>query len=137
MKPNLKALLWAVVLAAGFLFAGSLPAHAGNCSSVCTPNTRCILGCTVNFALTTCGQSGFPCCSGSSSSATLYCTGQYLNSSNQCVQVARQMITTTYCDGFTTTSFHDNTQTTSGGTCANCPTQYTSGCSDLATLSKC
>lgn len=134
MRHNLNKLLWAVVLAAGFLFVGPSPAHAqvGSCTSICNSNTSCDTGC-YGFAGftedTTCGAGGFPCCT-DETTTTPYCTAQYLNANFKCVNVERDMVTTT-CGDRTTISFVDTKTKTPNATCETCPSQHTPGCEDL------
>ena len=124
MKPNLKALLWAVALAAGFLFSASSPAHAQTtvslqCGVIC-PTSACSTFCfgrvNGNLVITTCGQSGYSCLPGASPKSA---------------HVAQQMITTTSCEGSTSASFQNNTEATAGATSANCPAEHASGSEDL------
>jgi hypothetical protein len=143
MKLNLRVLVWAVALMAGFLVVSSSPAHAQACTSICNSNTNCNTSCTIpaprggtngpigNVEFTTCGDGGFPCCT-DQVTTTLYCTAQFLNSNSVCVQVEIDAVTDT-CGTNSTTTFVTHKQKAPDPSGQNCPSSCTPGCEQFCT----
>lgn len=133
MKFNAKTLAWAAVLAIAFLFASASPVQAQQCSSICNANVDCSTSCQTGppfFDPTTCGEAGFDCCN-TTVTRTLYCTGQFLKPDTVCVQVERDLVTTTCGSNSSTVIDGSRQRSDPGGTCTSCPTQHTPGCEDI------
>jgi hypothetical protein len=147
MRFNSKTLVWCAVLGIACFLASAAPAQAQSMScfdsSVCNSNVDCGTSCDVPGPCppgeiqgvdgctrsTTCGAEGRPCCT-PTTTVTTYCTGQFLNSNFTCVQVERDLVTTT-CGTNSSSTIVGQRQRSPNATCATCPTEHTPGCEDL------
>jgi hypothetical protein len=146
MRFNTKTLVWLAVLGTACFLVGACPAQAqSSCfdTNVCNSNVNCSSSCDVLGPClpgsiqspdgctrsTTCGDAHRPCCT-PTTTVTTYCTGQFLNDNLTCVQVERDLNTTT-CGTNVTTTITGHRQRSPGADCATCPTEHTPGCEDL------